>query len=122
MLVLDNLDFGNISTLVQVPINFVDLTSSANITTANNQKVHTNIGASALVVATLPPTARTLRYIFHVLNTNGIKLTANGSEVIRIGGASAINMTCTQVGGAVSIYGVPGGWQAESSTRTWVDS
>jgi hypothetical protein len=102
---------------------FTSLTGPTTLTAADSRTTYDNTGTAILVVVTLPVGAQGLEYEFNVTDADGIKLTADGVEEIAIGGSSAINMTCTQVGGSVKIRGITGGgWIASSAMRTWIDS
>lgn len=101
------------------------ISSSTSLPSRESHTFCNNTGAGALVEISLPAGAQDLKFGFLVTNANGFKLIANGTDTIRIAGSVSTaggSMTCTQLGGAVVIYGHSGGWTAVSSQRTWIDS
>lgn len=105
--------------------NYVNQATSTSITSGNTNTVYDNTGASALAVITLPAAARGIKYTFLINNANGYRLKAVGSDVIDIGGSlssAAGTQTCTKVGGAVVIYGLPGVWIAAAAMSTWINA
>lgn len=86
-------------------------------------KALTNEGAVALNYHTLPTAATGLRYTFIIQDGDGIIITANTGDTIRIGSAvsaSAGNISSTTIGNAVTLQAINATeWIATSVVGTW---
>lgn len=97
---------------------------SPNILTASeSNKVLTNEGASALNYHTLPTAVAGLTYTFIVQDADGIRITANTGDTIRIAGvvsSSAGYAESTVIGSTVTLVAINATeWLAVSSIGTW---
>lgn len=98
------------------------ITTETDLETTDTNKVYLNTGAASVVPANLPAGAEGLKFTFLVTDSSGFEINADGSDTIQLAGSNAGTFTCTQLGGALVLYGYTGGWIAASSQRTWIDS
>lgn len=104
---------------------YASLATATILTSENTNTVFDNTGALALVTVDLPVAEQGLKLSFLVTDADGFRLDAAGSNTIRIAGtvtSAGGTMTCTQLGGAVVLYGTSTGWIAASSQRTWIET
>jgi hypothetical protein len=104
---------------------FLNLEDSVSLTVADTNTVFTNDGARNLVTAGLPTGALGLVFSFLVTDTTfGFQVQAEDvGDTILVGALESStggSATCTLRGGAIKLYGHPGGYIAESSTRSWL--
>lgn len=114
-------------TTADIPAASVTAQAATPVTLAatDANKIYTNEGASALIVFTLPTAAAGLGpYTFIVQDTDGIKVTANTGDTIRISASvsgSAGNATSTVIGSTVTIVAVNvTEWYSISTNGTWI--
>lgn len=93
------------------------------ITAAQSGTVWTNEGSTAVNYHTLPTAAVGLQYTFIVQDADGLRVTANTGDTIRLGTAvtaTAGNIQSTQIGAAVVLVAINATvWMATSITGTW---
>jgi hypothetical protein len=93
------------------------------ITSSESGSVFTNEGATALNYHTLPTAASGLTYTFYVQDADGIRVTANTGDTIRIDtsvSASAGYAESTTVGSSVTLTAINATeWVATSVIGTW---
>lgn len=102
--------------------NFATMASSTVLTSANTNTVYDNVGASALVVATLPAATQGLKFTFLVIDPDGFQIKAVGTDTIRIASSAssaAGTATSNKPGNAIVLYGHSVGWVAASASGTW---
>lgn len=107
--------------------NGIARTTDLGLSAAENGNFYTNEGASALVNFTLPSAAAfnpaAMVYRFYVQDADGIKVTANTGDTIRLAGSvsgAAGNITSTTIGSAVVLVCINATeWVAESIVGTW---
>jgi len=93
------------------------------ITAAQSGTVFTNEGSTAVNYHTLPTAAIGLQYTFIVQDADGLRVTANTGDTIRLGTAvtaTAGYIQSTQIGAAVILVAINATeWMATSITGTW---
>lgn len=91
---------------------------------ASSGTIHTNNGALAQVEFLLPTAASGLEYVFVVRDTDGIKITASGGDIIRIANSTSSsggNATSSTIGDVLRIVALDDTeWIATSVIGTWV--
>lgn len=97
--------------------------SSFSVPTSGVGVTYTNTSATALVVASLPAATTERRYSFLVTDTDGIKILANGSDTIRLGGTVSAGggyAQSTTIGDTVELLAIATGvWVATTYNGTW---
>lgn len=97
--------------------------SSVTLTAADSGGVYTNIGATSLVVITLPAAAAGIEFTFYVTDTDGIRVTAAAGDFILTNtGASSSGGTATNTSpySALTLRAVSSdSWVATCYTGTW---
>ncbi|MGH8709742.1 MAG: phage baseplate plug family protein [Burkholderiales bacterium] len=97
----------------------IDLTFSATILAADSGTIYTNTGAGSLIIATLPPAAKGIRYRFLVVENDGIRLDTIGGELILYGEFTTTQLSSTQVGSSLLLRGLSGAWFVEALSGQW---
>lgn len=101
----------------------VDTSGTITVSVAQSGTVFANTGASGLVTYNLPAAATGLTYAFCVLDANGSRVVAAGSDVIYIGSSVTTaggNIQSTTVGSAVLLVAVGAtNWVAIGLTGVW---
>jgi len=102
------------------------------ISSAESGRLFTNEGASAIIVHTLPTAVAGLQYSFTVQDADGIRVTANTDDTIRLDGvvsAAAGTIESTEIGASIHVLainaiewfvhilpaGSRGNWQVDST-------
>lgn len=93
------------------------------ITASESNTVFTNEGATALNYHTLPTAVAGLTYTFYVSDSDGIRITANTGDIIKINGvasATAGYAECLAIGGSITLTAINAtDWVATSVIGTW---
>lgn len=93
------------------------------ITSGESRTLYTNEGATALNYHTLPTAAAGLTYTFYVQDADGIRVTANTGDVIKINGvASSTAGYCesTSIGSSITLTAINAtDWVATSVIGVW---
>lgn len=87
----------------------VKATTPQTVTAAQSGTIFTNEGAEAIIVFTLPTCAAGLVYTFVVQDADGIRVTANTWDTIRIASgvtAAAGNVSSTTAGSVLKLVGI----------------
>jgi hypothetical protein len=91
--------------------------------TTDNRVCFTNEGATAMVTFTLPTAAANLDYTFYVQDADGVTVTANTGDTIRLAGsvtASAGSVSSTTIGSCIRLRAINATeWVAVSIVGTW---
>ncbi|MCF7843899.1 hypothetical protein K9M47_03300, partial [Candidatus Gracilibacteria bacterium] len=93
------------------------------ITAAESRKVFTNEGATAQNYHTLPTAVAGLTYTFYVDDADGIRITANTSDIIQINGVASSSAGYAEsitIGSSITLTAINStDWVATSLVGTW---
>ncbi len=124
---VNNIEFSALTALISSGETQSDKTANYTVLTGDTRKIFTNEGATGLITFTLPAATLGLVYEFMVVDSDGIKVVANGAETISIGNNTSTPTTgyiqasgAARVGFVVRLYCAKAGvWRARYAVGNW---